>query len=448
MTPASCSACQDSLPRYLCFRATLTASGTGSGTDIPCCSVVSGRLLPVNGTDCGWSSLNIQCSDGSGSVGTVTVTIERGPTGTGTGTGTGCWTHVSVLNEDVYFDGVLPSGMTFTIIKLGIKYECEVFSANMVPNPAAFGKCPLCSCVTCIPEFLCIKVTRGDNTATGIATWDCQSNAWLSSPISIAATGTGTGTDGVTVGLRLASKDDGVGCAIIGTADGAGESGSFIIDLEPTTESPGSKGFVCHEGSGAVTRGRPPFDSHIITTVVNHSVSIGPSTGTGAANSFQISITDRACGQSCNDGCSDTVLTACCEFTPIPKVLYGTWNYNTGGVCPCEVTSEFHYTTTSYPIEGCSSLSVWTSNVSMCGMEFTAYLACCTLPGGFTQWMMYADNATHILCPPPNMVGGPYFGIFSGASCDPLVLEFLWSWTGNCCPDGSLASIMTCQVTL
>jgi hypothetical protein len=107
----------------------------------------------------------------------------------------------------------------------------------------------------------------------------------------------------VSVALRLATKDDDVGCAIIGTASGLGESSQFVIDIEPTTETPGMKGFNCVEGPGSVTRGVSPRDTHEIFTMINHSVTVGPTTGTGAANSFQLFITDRACGQSCDEQC-------------------------------------------------------------------------------------------------------------------------------------------------
>jgi hypothetical protein len=62
------------------------------------------------------------------------------------------------------------------------------------------------------------------------------------------------------------------------------------------------KGFYCSEGPGAMTRGHAPFDEHIITTIVSHSVTIGPATGTGTT--FSITISDKSCGQSCDDECS------------------------------------------------------------------------------------------------------------------------------------------------
>lgn len=343
MRPAeSCHACAEKLPRYLCFRAlvsladsgTGTGTGTGTGSSNLCCDEINARLTPGAGGGCGWHVSGLSCLGGTGLLGSVTVEVLKHATGSGSGTGTGtgpdCFTRVTVAAdvEHVFeFEGVLPIRMSFVVTRAGVTFVCSIRTADVAVNPRAFDKCAICACVTAIPKSLCVslEITNpslmpslpcGSSTAAAIAAWDCESERWITPEMTLSSVT-------YSVFLRMATVDDGVGCAIIGKVKGHHVNDTFVISLESGATGTSYHGYQCAENSDFVTRGSSPLANIDLTTVIDYSTIINSTTGTGTGSGSgsgsgapigTLRIRDLSCGGNCNPPAVSRCNGACPEL--------------------------------------------------------------------------------------------------------------------------------------
>lgn len=326
----TCDDCATYYPRYLCFHADITGTGTGTGTSSDCCTEINSRLFPDG---CAWSAVDLACGDGTATIDSLSVEIIGS-----TGTGTSCQTKVtcSDVADPIYFDGVLPPLMTFSFEKDGVGYSCEIRRADIVDNPSAYEVCAPCACATCIPKKLCLRLLiNGLGTATGVATWDCESKSWLSDPISVGD----VGTVSYSVSLRMATAEDNVGCVIIGSISGSDTATSFTIPLE-SSAAEGFNGIRCVENSRYVYRGdEPRTDVNVYTDFSSEIDLSGTGTGTGTGGIGTLFVSDRACSESCEPCRCCPQLGDLAYLTFDTPYLYGVITYQISFIDPLTGTS-------------------------------------------------------------------------------------------------------------
>lgn len=439
-----CESCQRCVPRYADVEVTVTP---GPYTDMTCCGEDGYGQFHFG------FRLTYTCGQwvGSGTCGGLDQSLDI--TATLDGVGPDCTTAVSssLMETPITFDGVLPAGMTGTAITdAGDELDWEILSADVVENPLIKERCSPCTCATCLPRRLCSTVTLFATAyedavlEAGILTFDCTLKRWsgtvaeheLNITIKSAEEGI-CGADVVVSGDRASLTDDLLFEGPLHSRKFHGTICSDSHDLESTLGVP--ELIPCDPPTPCDD---PPPQEFVSLIDATYDLFDGEDIVGSLA------VRELSAGDVCETCDEPPIPTNCCEFTPIPRTIHGTWNY--GGCTPgcATVVTAFHYNPDStFPPGACSDLAVWEATVSICGMGFTAYLTCCTSFGN-AEWGMVVDNDSHVLCAGIHPVGGPYGGIRTSSSCDPLLIEFLWSWSGTCCPDGSDGAVMTCAVTL
>jgi hypothetical protein len=169
-----------------------------------------------------------------------------------TGDAPNCQTVItSSLTEDVFtFDGVLPDGMVGTIISdTGDTFDWEISSASVVENPLIKERCSPCTCTTCLPRRLCLRIRAfGDEYLPDIdeavsMLWDCTTRAWLPD---------GDLPEGVEISLSLSTAESGV-CGIVVEASGEYGTYSGTITLEGPLDPCKQRGTDCEDSDGLVS---------------------------------------------------------------------------------------------------------------------------------------------------------------------------------------------------
>ncbi len=322
-----CTACARCLPKYLCVDVTVTP---GQYSDLTCCEVDSygqGHFSFRMPNVCDAWSGSETCA-GLDVPFDLAVTLDSN-----------CNTVVSssLSESPLVFAGVLPAGMSGTFDSdSGDTFDWEISRAAVVENPLIRDKieagiCPPCSCATCLPERLCVKIAAsGDaynpdvNTAVSML-WDCHTRSWLAE---------GGFPDGVSVSLGLKSAASGI-CGIDVSVSGNYGEYTGVIVLEGGLNSRKFHGTLCKDSDLLIsTLGVPElrpcvtepcddpppqeFVSYIDATInlMDGDVQVGT-----------VSIRDQSCGTCVVEDCTSspvvpTISIPCCPDNPIPVTLH------------------------------------------------------------------------------------------------------------------------------
>lgn len=311
-SPGSCTGCAKCLPRYLCVHAIVTPPPYD---DSECrCSEIHGRIVSDG---CGWSGV-VQC--GTDSL-TVSVEVVR--------SGDTCKTVVDIPELSPYsfeFPGVLQNISISVEDDDGVEFAITIESANVVTNPQALDPCPLCKCATCIPASFCLRfVTVDGETITDYADWNATTCRWGPATIHVDP------YTEIEVTARMATAVDGIGCAIIVTAN---ESTGYFV-LESSAEGSGYNGIECIEQGATVRRGvGPNYREITYDTMVDLSLDVLD--GYDAIGTLYVS--DRSCGGQCEQPCALT----CC-LNPWPLTIYAEYQNTSETTVPLSDIVPMHW---------------------------------------------------------------------------------------------------------